>query len=49
MQLRNKYREFEGVKEEGVLIDGCEKFYFWKSVGLQLEGFVLMPLYLRTI
>lgn len=27
MQLRNKYRELEGVKEEGVLLDGCEEIY----------------------
>lgn len=27
MQLRNKYRGLEGVKEEGVLIVGCEEIY----------------------
>lgn len=51
MQLRNKYRELKGLREEGVLIEGHEEIYssLWKFVGLQLEGFVLRPLYSRTV
>lgn len=58
MQLRNKYTELTGLKEEGVLIkkeegvliEGHEEIYSsWRFMGLQLEGFVLRPLYFRTI